>query len=78
MKKTALTLGLLVGVISFSTAQTSGSKEVPARPIKAGKAVILTEKKPTKQVKSIKVENIGTLSGKKEEAIIEEKETNQK
>lgn len=79
MRKFTLTLVMLVGAISFSVAQSgTGTSTTTKQQAKTEKSVVLTEKKPAKEVKSVKMQNIKATPQKSEEAIIEEKKTNQK
>ena len=78
MRKFTLTLALFVGVLSAAVAQsTEPVKEKSKQEIKPSKAVVITEKKPAVEVKSVNMKKVEALP-KKEEAVIEEKETNQK
>lgn len=78
MRKLTLTLALLVGAISFSIAQSGASNGKSTKEVKTNKAVVLTEKKPSVEVRSVKAKKLEMAPVKSEEAIIEEKKTNQK
>jgi hypothetical protein len=73
MRKLTLALIAFVGSISFATAQSTTESESTNKEVKTEKAVVLTEKKPAKEVKSVKMKNAELLPVKKEEAVIEEK-----
>lgn len=77
MKKLSLALIALVSSTAIISAQSEVGGTVPAKQVKIEKKVILTEKEPAKEVKSVDVKKIEALPIK-EKAIIEEKETNQK
>ena len=77
MRKVTLTLMLFVGAITASVAQSTSGTTEASREVKPAKAVMVTEKTPAKEVKSVNMKKVEALP-KKEEAIIEEKETNQK
>ncbi|WP_258542905.1 hypothetical protein [Parvicella tangerina] len=79
MKKITLTLLLFVGALSFSVAQSTEVSETNEKQVKTKNSVIIKDKKPAKkEVKSVRMKNLKALPNKSEEAVIEEKKTNQK
>lgn len=78
MRKVTLTLMMFLGGFSLALAQSGASTTTPVKEVKGNQKVEV--KKPTgesKEVKSVQMKKMETLQ-RKEEAVIEEKNTNQK
>lgn len=78
MKKVTLTLALFVGAISVSLAQSVAENKEMKKEKVVSTRLKVDGTKPVKKIEPVKRSELQVLPAMKGEAIIEEKETNQK